>query len=316
MGAGLPADAAGWLMLVTGMAVALASGRAWMTADARRLRQRLAEVAGRGEVDAEVGIASLGSLARPRRRNPRWERTAQRLERAGIPLKAREYALLRLAGTVVAIALGFALGRQFGALIALAASIAVPAWLLPRRIEARMRSIEGQWADSLVLMASALHAGHSLPQAVLASAHESADPLGGYLLEMHRLSGVGVPLEQALEAMAVRLGQPDMALVAHAVAVERQVGGSLAEILDGIAAVVRDRIQLRQRLRAATAQNRLSAMILTLLPVGVGLILVATAGPFVSILWTSTTGLAVLGAIAVLDALGTMWIRRVSRIDV
>lgn len=305
-----------WLAFVVGLVLVLVGLREHLTGGQRRLRARVAEVLGPGD---DVAAMLSTAARRPRRTeaaDPRHSRAVQLLERAGLPLRVREYMAGRVGIAAVLALLGLAAASPVGLLVGGAIGAVVPGVLLGRRAEARMRLLEGQLADALVLIASALHAGYSLSQAMLAAGKESPEPLGVYLLEAQRRHALGMPLEESLADMAQRLSQSDLTLVANAIAVERQVGGSLAEILDGIAVVVRDRIQLRQRLRAATAQNRLSASILTLLPVGVGLVLVMTARSFVSVLWTTTPGLGILGAIAVLDVLGTMWIRRVSRIDV
>jgi tight adherence protein B len=325
--AGLALLAPPWLALVVGLAVAVGALRALVWAPRRALVRRLQALSapvglGMGGGDGAAGGAGASAAGRRARRSRLRSHGAAGagvalvLERAGWALTPGEFLALRAGAGAVGAAFGLAVAGAPGALVVAALGIALPALAANRRGEARMRTLEGQVADALVLMAAALNAGYGLGQALRAAARETAPPLGPYLGEALRRAELGVPLEETLLELARRLDQTDLALVGHAVAVERQVGGSLAEILDQIAATVRERIQLRQRLRAATAQNRLSATILTLLPVGVGLMLVATARSFVSVLWTTTPGLGMLGAIVVLDAIGIAWVRRVGRIDV
>jgi tight adherence protein B len=306
-----------WVLFALGLGIALGAARPLLLASGRALSRRVAEVAGSSPATAPPTPAAAPRRRRARRgADGRASGAALALARAGVALTPGEYLGVRAGAVVVASLAGLASAGPAAAVVGAAVALAVPPWLLGRRAEARLRAMEGQLADALVLVASALHAGYGLAQAFAAAGRETAEPLGPYLLEVHRRHALGQPMEDSLADLAARLGQPDLSLVATAIAVERQVGGSLAEILDGIAATVRERIQLRQRLRAATAQNRLSATILTLLPVGVGLLLFATAPSFVSVLWTTRAGLGILAAIAVLDAAGALWIRRVSRIDV
>lgn len=307
-----------WVVMLGGMATASAAARTLALAPGRRLRTRTLEAAGLAPAPAATGPVRKGERLRRVRRPDRTQtdRSTRRLEQAGATWTASEFLALRAGLGLALAAPTFALAGPLAALVAAAAGAVAPGFWVAQRAQSRMRAMEGQLADALVLMSAALHAGYALPQSLLAAARESPAPLGPYLLEAHRKAALGVALEDSLVATASRLEQGDLALVATAISVQRQVGGNLAEILDGIAETVRDRIQLRQRMRAATAQNRLSAMILTLLPVGLALILIGTAGSFVSILWTTRAGLGILGTIVFLDVIGVSWIRRVGRIDV
>lgn len=249
-------------------------------------------------------------------RSPRDLAAAHLLEQAALPLQVREYAAFRAGAGLIVGLLGLAAAGPVGAGIGAIGGFALPHTLVKRRAQTRVAALETQVADALVLMSSALHAGYSLPQALASTARETPEPLGHLLGEVERRSGLGTPVEDVLAEVAERMGSADLGMVATAVAVERTVGGSLGGILDGMAVTIRERLQVRMRLRAMTSQNRLSASILTVLPLGVGGLLALTARSFVSILWTTMPGLGILGAILVLDTLGALWIRRVSRLDI
>ncbi len=308
-----------WGLVLAGMATAVLGARSLAVMPVRRLAGRVYQAAGRAAA-APPAAAPVKKGARSRRARPAGSAAAapaaRVLEQAGSALTASEFLAVRAGLALVAGILALLAVGPLPALVVAAVGALAPVLWLRRRAESRMRAMEGQLADALVLMAAALHAGYALPQALVAASREMPAPLGPYLAEAHRRASLGVPLEDTLLGMSVRLEQGDLALVATAISVQRQVGGNLAEILDGIAETVRDRIQLRQRLRAATAQNRLSATILTLLPVALAFILIGTAGSFVSILWTTRAGLAILATIVILDAIGVSWIRKVGRIDV
>lgn len=328
--AGLPLGA--WGLFLLGWSL-VSFGAAWAYYGPRGdLVRRLRSVTAEDRDSADHEGRSAGSGAGPdrsrrlrdRRRLPRDGRTlsprflalARLLEQAGLPLRVREYVALRLITTIALGAIGLAVAGLVGTLVGAVAGFFLLQALVRQRARGRVDALEAQVADALVLMASALRAGYSLPQALAASARETPEPLGHLLAEAERRSGLGTPVEEVLAEVADRMGSADLAMVATAVAVERKVGGSLGEILDAMAVTIRERIQVRMRLRAMTSQNRLSATILTMLPVGVGGLLALTARAFVSVLWTTTPGLGILLAIVILDAMGAIWIRRVSQLDI
>jgi tight adherence protein B len=127
---------------------------------------------------------------------------------------------------------------------------------------------------------------------------------------------LGRPAEDALEALAERVGSPDFKWAVLAVNIQREVGGNLAEILDNVADTLRERAMLRRQVRVLTAEGRLSAWVLALLPVGIALYITAVNPEYIGTLVTETMGLIMLAGSLILLVAGVLWMRKIVNIDV
>ena len=165
-------------------------------------------------------------------------------------------------------------------------------------------------------MGGALRSGFSIVQAVERVVEDGEGPLAeefGTLLHQTR---VGVPFEEALQNLGERVGSEDLSLVVISVETARRTGGNLAEIFETISATIRERIRIRNRVRTLTAQGRMQGVVLSLMPIGIGVALhflqPSMFGPFLR----SAAGLGTLAAVAVLLVLGALSIRRIVNIDI
>jgi len=141
-------------------------------------------------------------------------------------------------------------------------------WIYLKRMQAKwLRRFERQLADALVLMANALRAGSSLLQAFETVARESPYPIAEEFQRVSQEIAVGVPAEEALQNLTGRVPTMDVKILVTALLVQRQIGGALSEVLDNLAGVIRQTVNLRGEVRALTAQQRFSAYGLLLLPV-------------------------------------------------
>ncbi len=141
-------------------------------------------------------------------------------------------------------------------------------WIYLKRMQAKwLRLFERQLAESLVLMANALRAGSSLLQAFETVARESPYPIAEEFQRVSQEIAVGVPVEEAMQNLTQRVPTMDVKILVTALVVQRQIGGALSEILDNLAGIIRQRVNLRGEVRALTAQQRFSAYGLLLLPV-------------------------------------------------
>ena len=170
--------------------------------------------------------------------------------------------------------------------------------------------------NALVDMGGALRSGFSIVQAVERVVEDGEGPLAeefGTLLHQTR---VGVPFEEALQNLGERVGSEDLSLVVISVETARRTGGNLAEIFETISATIRERIRIRNRVRTLTAQGRMQGVVLSLMPIGIGVALhflqPSMFGPFLR----SAAGLGTLAAVAVLLVLGALSIRRIVNIDI
>lgn len=237
-----------------------------------------------------------------------------RLERAGVRMRLQDYVFLVVVATIVAFALGLVLsGPLVGLLLALLAPVG--AYTLLQVLAARRRAaFADQLDDSLQLMASSLRAGHSLLQALASVAREAEQPTSEEFARIINETRVGRDLAPALEETAGRMGSQDFVWVTQAIAINREVGGNLAEVLDGVGHTIRERNQIRRQVAALSAEGKLSAYVLMALPFGIGGFLFVSNPSYILTLTQSPLGWAMIVAGIVMLTVGGFWLSRVVRI--
>jgi tight adherence protein B len=243
---------------------------------------------------------------------------AHRLDQAAVPLDAAEWTLVHL-GIALGLGLLFGLlsdGRPTAALLGLVLGAVSPLAFLRVRATRRKAAFDAQLADSLQLLAGSLRAGYSVPQAIDAIVREGEEPMttefGRALVEAR----LGVPLEDALESVGTRMQSVDFGWVVMAMRIQHDVGGNLAEVLTNVAATLRERERLRRQVRVLSAEGRLSAWILGLLPLVFGSYLLVVRPDYLRPLWTTTLGWLMLVTAVGLFIIGVFWLRRVVRMVV
>lgn len=248
------------------------------------------------------------------------ERARRELELAEINLHVSEFVAIRVVASVLAFALVLlAAGTAFLAVMgALGASLVV--WFLVggyvrRRINRRKQQIEAQLDGVLIHITGSLRAGFSFLQACQMSVNQMAWPLKQEFTAMLEDVNVGASLDDALRSLAQRLESYEVDIAVNAVLVQRQVGGSLAEILENVAHTIRERRELRGHIMALTAQQRLSSYFVAAVPVFMAALLSLISWQFIKPLYLTFTGNILLSIGIVLDVLGFLLMRRLTRID-
>jgi Flp pilus assembly protein TadB len=265
----------------------------------------------------KVAHTALGVVARLMS-SASQRRLAERLDLAGVPSKPTEWALLGCcAGVVIAAALSLVtnyvlIGVAGGALIG---------WLTMRlslsfRIVRRRAAFGQQLPDLLQLVASALQSGFSLPQALDAVIREDAQPAAGELSRALSEARLGGELEDGLEATANRMDSDDLRWTVMAIRIQRGVGGNLAEVLVTIAGTIRERAYLRRQVHALSAEGRLSAYVLIVLPVLVGAWLFTSSPEYMRPLYTTPMGLLMLFTASTLLVVGALWMRKLIKVEI
>jgi tight adherence protein B len=168
----------------------------------------------------------------------------------------------------------------------------------------------------LTLLAGTLRAGYSLLQGVEAVAQEVEDPMGRELRRVLAEARLGRPLEDALEDAADRMKSGDFDWAVMAIRIQREVGGNLAELLDTVADTMIQRERLRREVRALTAEGRISAIILGLLPVGLGLVMWSMNPDYMRPLFHDGFGQAMLIGSILLAVVGFYWMKKTIEIEV
>ena len=180
----------------------------------------------------------------------------------------------------------------------------------------RDKKFHAQLVDALFGMGNALRAGMSLPLAFEMIAREMENPMGLEMRIVVQEMRVGVTMEDALHHLAERMPGEDLDLLISAILISREVGGNLTEVFDNIAFTIRERLRLKSKVDALTAQGRLQGIVVAMLPIGIGLVLNAMHPEFFRPMYTTWKGGAFLGAIALLEALGAYFIYRIVSIKI
>lgn len=200
--------------------------------------------------------------------------------------------------------------------IIIALLTAIPYWMLWRARRQRLIKIEQQLPEAADFIARALRSGHSFTNVLQMVGSELPEPLCGEFRAAHEEINYGVPLNEALHNLAERIPLTDLRYLVIAVLIQRESGGNLAEILHNISHIIRERLKLVAQVRVLSAEGRMSAWILGLLPFVVIVLMSMTSPKYVSLLWTDPTGIKLLWYGAGMILIGVLWLRRVIRIRV
>lgn len=240
-----------------------------------------------------------------------------RMRQAGIPLLGGEFLIL-LSGCGLAVGLlTWMLTLEVGMAMLMGVMAAAVIWgFVSWRIYRRRNAFTEQLGDCLTTIANALRAGYSFPQAVGVVSREMEPPIRDEFAQVSRELSMSVPLEAALEAMGRRVGSGDLDLVITAVLIQREVGGNLAQILDSISDTIHERIRMKREIFTLTAQGRLSAGLLLILPFILALFLYVFNREQLILLVTDPIGRMALLVSLILEVIGYVVIQRIVHIDV
>jgi tight adherence protein B len=179
----------------------------------------------------------------------------------------------------------------------------------------RLRKFEDQFPQSMDLIAGALRAGHAFTTAVSMVADEVQDPTGAEFRLMYDQQNYGMPLPDALKAFAQRVPLLDARFFITAVLTQREAGGNLAEVLDNLASLIRERSQVKRQVRVASAHGRVTGWVLSLMPPALAAMMIMIAPEHMKAFVDDPIGVRmVIGAI-VLQVIGTLAIRRIVNVE-
>lgn len=202
--------------------------------------------------------------------------------------------------------------RLLGAALGAAAPLL---WLLNRR-GARLKKFEEQFPEALDLLSRAIRAGHAFQTAMGMIADEVAPPVGPEFKKTFDEQNFGLPLRDALNQLAERVPILDVRFFVTAVLIQRDTGGNLAEILDNLAHVVRERFKIRRQIRVHTAHGRFTGYVLLALPAVLAMVLAYINPEHMDTLFHERMGQMMILAAIVMQTIGFVWIRQVIKIEV
>jgi tight adherence protein B len=308
------------VLLVTGVHLLWRDKRG---ADARLLARRLAALDEGQRAQARSSMIRTNEGERTSRlgnlllRLPRTSTLEPALRRAGVAVSASSFlgtvALLAAASLLVLLVLGqpFLVALGVGVFAAFLPFV----WLSWKRA-GRMKRLEAQLPDAVELIARALRAGHAFPPALQMVAEEMPDPIASEFATAFEEISYGIPVPEALGSLADRVPIDDLRFFSVAVILQRETGGNLAEILDNISTLVRERFKLLGTVRVLSAEGKLSAWILSLLPFAAALMLNLVSPGFMDVLWDDPAGIQLIFAALFAMCLGVVWMWRVVKIRV
>jgi tight adherence protein B len=320
------------------IAVGVARSRAGSDVNDRLARyasgkpEKEAESSGSGGsfADALQSSAALMQLNKVVEQRDFGANLAREIARADLKLKVSEY-LFMWAGVTVGLPIVMlvlsivtpGLGNPVVLLMGGFLGFMLPRFWLGRRKSGRMGAFNKQLPDTITLLANALRAGSSFLQAVEMVVRESRPPISTEFSRVIREVNLGLAFDDALENMVRRVRSDDLELMATAIAIQHNVGGNLAEILDSIAFTIRERIRIKGEIATLTAQQKLSGYVVGFLPIGLAGFLFIAAPKFMEPMFDNRISflglpmgmfILMLGGFAMF--LGFMFIRKIVDIEV
>lgn len=239
-----------------------------------------------------------------------------KISRAGLAVSSGELLVISVIGGALLAIAGGVIEGPLGFLLAAVIAGMVPAALLNLLAARRLREFEAQLPDVLKLLSASLRAGFSLLQGLDSLVGQVGDPMGAELRRAFAATRVGLPVEEALQGVADRVGSKEFQWVVMAIQIQREVGGNLAEILDSVAQTMMARASLRREVRTLTAEGRFSAYILVGLPPALGVMVYMSNRAYIDTLFNTRLGNIVLLVGLALEAAGGLWLRKTVTIEI
>ena len=241
-----------------------------------------------------------------------WVALGRMLERSDLPLRTVEFVYL-MGGAGLAAGLVAAVTGQGTLMIvaAIAAGAAVPFGVVWFKGGRRTKAFENQLPDLLVTLAASLKAGHSFKTGLQVVVDEGRAPASKELKRVLTEAQLGRPIDESLAEMAARLGSKNFEVVITAVTVQRQVGGSLAGLIDMVADTVRQRQQFQRKIKGLTAMGRAAAYVLVALPFFIAATITLLNAEYMDPLYHTSTGHTLIGLMLVMMAFGSLLLKRI-----
>ena len=309
---------------VAGLVMGVYFGAMWLfsTLEGRKLARRLREVGESPDApDAalvmdrpEGPLPQLDDLVN---RTAAGSRLSRLIEQSGIRTTPSAMLVMSLfSGMLAAASAAMFVRHPLAPIVAAPIGLVLPfAWLVHRR-SSRFRKFEEQFPEALDLLSRAIRAGHAFQTALGMVADELTEPVGPEFKKTFERQNFGLPLRDAMDELADRVTILDVRFFVTAVAIQRETGGNLAEILDNLAHVVRERFKIRRQVRVHTAHGRFTGYVLLALPAGLGVVLSFLSPEHMRLLFQERMGQIMLIAAMVMQTVGFIWIRQVIKIEV
>ena len=240
------------------------------------------------------------------------------IEQAGVSWAPGQVCITSLLLTLLAFNVVWYLFAPWQNMAFAAAPLAalLPLLYLRRRRKKRIAAFEAQFPDALQYIARAMRAGHAFSVALEMLYKEFPNPLGGEFRRTFEEQNLGLPMDTALEKLGERLPLIDVQFFVAAVLLQKRTGGNLAEILDKLASLIRDRFKLRGKIRTISAHGRLSSLVLTAIPAVVAFLMYMVHPEHMQFFVEHEAGQWMAGLAIAFQALGYLIMRQIVKIEV
>jgi tight adherence protein B len=294
------------------------------SAQARLLRDRLSKTEKPAEEpvpDAAVVrdemLSRIPAFDAVLRRSERVSVLQKMLEQGNLNVRAGNFLMLCVVGAAVLGLLFFIAGGNLifgwaGAIL----GFFVPYAYASHRRQKRFQRFEEKFPEAIDTLARAVRAGHAFTTALEMIANEVSEPVAGEFRQLYEEQKFGLPVRDALINLAERIPLVDVKFFVTAVMLQRETGGNLAEILDNLSYVIRERFKILRQVRVHTAQGRLTMVLLMALPPTIVVVMLTINPGFIRPLFTDPLGHALIVAGITLQTMGYFFIRRIIRIQV
>lgn len=312
----------GFLAVVLFLEGAYLAWNAYRGPEAKRIERRLRALSAGGDGKGpsllkQRMLAQTPAVDRMLLQIPRIHQLDRLLLQSGRQLSVAVFLGLTLLATVAGLVLAMLIGLPIFAVIIIGvAAGGLPLFFVLSAKRKRMLLIEQQLPDALDLMARAMLAGHAFQSGLKMVGEEVPEPVAGEFRIVFDEINYGIPMQDALTNLATRVPSTDLRYFVISVLIQRETGGNLAELLGNISALIRARMKLLGAVRVLSAEGRLSAWILTILPFALAGVISLVNPQFLSVLWTDPVGPKIVGGALVIMILGIFWMRRVINIRV
>lgn len=241
----------------------------------------------------------------------------KKLMQAYILMKPQEFFLVSLISSIAAFLILFLLTRLLPmAVLAALIGFMIPDAYVNRIIRKRTLKLNGQLPEALNIISNGLRAGLSFAQAVSIAGKDLDSPIGDEFTKIIRDNSLGKSMESALEDFSERTNDEDVDMFVTAMIIQRQVGGNLSEVLDTISNTIRERVRIKGEVNTLTAQSKLSAIIISFLPVAIALVLSIMNPSYIGQLFDNIIGLIMVGAAVVMMLIGIFLLSRLVKLEV
>jgi len=293
------------------------------------IKSRLQEVSTGGAVAAEPGNPADTTLLRKESAGPlpNIDRAATEalkgsgverwLQQSGTAMSISAVVLTTLLFGVLASISAFMFTHLWwAAMLAFVAGLGIQPLILKHKRTVRIYKFEEKFPEALDLLSRAVRAGHAFSAGMKMVADELDDPVGPEFRKAFDEQNYGLPLKESLNALAERIPLLDVKFFATAVLIQRETGGNLAEILDNLANVVRERFKIRRQVRVHTAHGRFTGYVLMALPAFLAIALMFINPEHMNLLFEEQIGKMMIVACIVMQAIGFIWIKQIVKIEV